>query len=499
MRATSTSTRVSPVLLGRRLDPGYYRSADLAVESRIRQGKNAVVLLGDAISFFETGDGAKNSGPCRLLKTRAIVHDALDYSDYIETVSVPQELVLLDGDTLLTTYGVAMGKVAAVVGPPVNTTVDYTIAIIRADPRTADSFFLCSFLRTDAGQALIQRRAKGTSMPFVLRTDLEDMPIPNVELLAQRYIGNKVRQAELLRERARNARIQVQAQLDAVVPSYDASVRSISRVERRGVTDRLDCQPYRAHFRGLVEAIHQIQHDCLGEIAHLGSGDPVPSSEFTPVGVPLVRNRDIGRTGFGSIETAVSNAYAMRHLRYAAKEGLIVIGMDGEFRAQFVLNFDLPLHINQRVAMVLPYGIRAELLTAWLNRVEGQHQLNQWAVKTTVEHTSLEYISSVLVPRLPDLVETALADLLAVARCADWLAQALTIASKVLVESLIAGKIPESALVSAQIALESNDRTADRAILASVRRTTAPDAPALFPDLDALYALLDEDTSSGEN
>jgi SRSO17 transposase len=63
--------------------------------------------------------------------------------------------------------------------------------------------------------------------------------------------------------------------------------------------------------------------------------------------------------------------------------------MDGEFRAQVLIEAELPQHVNQRVAMLKATGIRPELLCAWLSRVEGQHQMNRWAVKTTVEHTSL--------------------------------------------------------------------------------------------------------------
>lgn len=37
--------------------------------------------------------------------------------------------------------------------------------------------------------------------------------------------------------------------------------------------------------------------------------------------------------------------------------------------------------VNQRVAMLSPQNIRGELLTHWLNRPEGQMQLNQWQLK----------------------------------------------------------------------------------------------------------------------
>lgn len=73
----------------------------------------------------------------------------------------------------------------------------------------------------------------------------------------------------------------------------------------------------------------------------------------------------------------------------------------------------------------------------------------------------------------------------------SWGANNLCAAARLIVEQLIEGTLSESDLITAQKALEAGDRSADRAILQSLRRGDAPDAPPLFPDLDALYALLD--------
>jgi type I restriction enzyme, S subunit len=241
----------------------------------------------------------------------------------------------------------------------------------------------------------------------------------------------------------------------------------------------------------LDASIRRVKHARIAELASLGSGDPVPSKEFIPVGIPLVRNRDIGPGGFWSTETAVSAEYAKSASRYSAGAGLVLVAMDGEFRAQFALDLELPLHVNQRIATLVARGIRPELLTAWLNRVEGQHQLNRWAVKTTVEHTSLDHIGAVLVPRLDEDEEDALADRLLLARHADWYVRSLTLAAESLVEQLIDGRVTEAVLVAAQKAFESGDRNADREILIALRRSDAPDAKPLIADVDALYALLD--------
>ena len=67
-----------------------------------------------------------------------------------------------------------------------------------------------------------------------------------------------------------------------------------------------------------------------------------------------------------------------------------------------------------------------------------------------------------------------------------------------LVEALIDGKLSESDLVAAQKALESGDRSHDHRLLQGLRRSNGISAPALFPDLDSLYALIDNDNDAGD-
>lgn len=357
-----------------------------------------------------------------------------------------------------------------------------------------DAGFLVAYCQTSYLLLQKKREIANTGIAYNAEDSILSYWVPSFSLDAQRYIGDKVRQAERLREQARRLRVFVNRRLDAIVPQYDGAVRACSRVESAALEVRLDCRPYRSHFRALEAAIRKVKHDRLADLATLASGDSVPSEEFTQVGVPLVRNRDIGLEGFWAIETAVSDEYARALGRYSASAGLVMVAMDGEFRAQFALELELPLHVNQRVAMVASTRIRPELLTTWLSRPEGQHQLNRWAVKTTVEHTSLDHIGNVLVPRLDEDEETALADSLLLARRGDWYARSLTFAAQTIVEQLIEGQVTESDLVAAQMRLEVGDRGPDQAILQSLRRDGNP-AQALIPDLDGLYALLDEEAN----
>jgi len=174
--------------------------------------------------------------------------------------------------------------------------------------------------------------------------------------------------------------------------------------------------------------------------------------------------------------------------------------MDGIFRSQFFVADELPMLVNQRVAMLVPQKIRGELLTHWLNRPEGQMQLNQWAVKTTVEHTSLSDIGRVLIPRLEEILESKLADDLLNARLAYRYAKFLTQAAKTLVEALIEGQLTEQQLIQAHQALGDGDNSLDQAILSKLSDEgyAVEGAKSLFSDIDELYRLLESAAEAEE-
>jgi type I restriction enzyme S subunit len=494
--------------LGSRIDAGYYRPDYVANAKRLLDSSlehaelNSLVSGGRRTLYFGTSTLEEEQAPTDWVPF--LTSDDLgDNGFFIETRArrrvAPSFLGdypagrLRSGELLVKVKGPNQTTAYIETAPQYPVLVSGTIwgALVRKE--VVDPHYLVTALSCPYAVTARTRLRTNLNVEFLGAEDLLSLALPKPAPLAQRYIGDKVRQAERLRERARRLRADVNRRLDAVVPAFDSTIRSVSRIDTASLEPRLDCRPYRNHFRALEMAVRSIKHDRLTDVTDIASGDPVPSDEFTPVGVPLVRNRDIGPEGFWSTEIAVTEAYASRSPRYSASEGLIVVGMDGEFRAQFALDLELPLYINQRVAMLTARHIRPELLTEWLNRIEGQHQLNRWAVKTTVEHTNLEHIGMVLVPRLDDIEEGTLADRLQVARRSGWFARALIVAAQSLVEQLIDGRFTEADLVAAQKAIESGDRGADRAILRTLQLGDAPAAKPLIPDFDGLYTLLDEE------
>ena len=264
-------------------------------------------------------------------------------------------------------------------------------------PDKADSHYICSFLNSFHGQRLLEAGVSGSTGQLNLSNEhIKSIPLFRPDDKVQKYIGDKVRQAEQLRAWAKRLRTSVDDHLNSLNLPINEPPALLNRVSAQTMEDRLDPRPYRTHYLCLVSEIEKLPHDSIGTLVALASGYPVSSNDFLEnSGIPLVRIRNIGFDDFIGLDTGVSQDVYQDATKYQAKDKMIVVGMDGIFRSQFFISDELPMLVNQRVAMLSPQNIRGELLTHWLNRPEGQMQLNQWAVKTTVEHTSLSDIGRV--------------------------------------------------------------------------------------------------------
>ncbi|EPW0808289.1 restriction endonuclease subunit S [Escherichia coli] len=495
--------RTNSSILVERLDPNFYQPS-LVENDKLIKSKGWLELqslyeasgIGNTSAVERYYSEAADSIPYISGKVIKSFNIDLDECQRISLDSHKNELTksaLKPTDVLVIRKG-DMGN-ACVVPSEVNEANCSSEVIYLKMKASSDPYYLVSYLNCDQGQKAFKRLGRGTIIPGVSLLDVPRLPIPKVSEFVQKYIGDKVRQAEQLRAWAKLLRTSVDAHLNSLNLPINEPPALLNRVSAQTMEDRLDPRPYRTHYLCLVREIEKLPHDSISTLVELASGCPVSSNDFLEnSGIPLVRIRNIGFDDFIGLDTGVSQDVYQDATKYQAKDKMIVVGMDGIFRSQFFISDELPMLVNQRVAMLSPQNIRGELLTHWLNRPEGQMQLNQWAVKTTVEHTSLSDIGRVLIPRLDKSLENKLADYLLNARLAYRYAKFLTQVAKTLVEALIEGQLTEQQLIQAQQALEDGDNSFDQAILSklSAEGYAIEGATPLFSDVDELYSLLEE-------
>ncbi|NVN80288.1 MULTISPECIES: restriction endonuclease subunit S [unclassified Vibrio] len=434
-----------------------------------------------------------------FIKIKDISAPFIDESSVLKVTSKTHTLLntahVKAGDIVVSIAG-TIGSSAIIPESKVKYSANQALVKYRTNEEVFDNYYVLAFTLSEHFKVIARKEAGGAVQKNLYLFNFERMPIPKPCCTAQTYIGDKVRQAERLRALAKQLVADVDRRLNSLQLPINKMPEKSTFSSPSLLSDRLDPRPYRSNVVELVEKIKSIDHERLSSIVNATSGCPVKSSDFIEgeFEVPLVRIRNIGTKDFIGLDTGVNRGVYADSANYQAKEGMIVIGMDGYFRAQYFLPEELPMLINQRVAMLSPTAIRSELLVHWLNRPEGQLQLNQWAVKTTVEHTSLSDISKVLIPRLDENTEEHFADNLSYARYAERLSKRCTSLAKLLVESLIEGHISEQELIDAQQALESGNKDLDRALLArfSAKGIDVDGASPLFDDLDQLYSLLEQ-------
>lgn len=457
-------------------------------ETPIRQGKSPKYVETEGLTCIKP----KN--------TRGLIVELAD-CDMIDAKTECQvrRQKLEYGDVVITRSGSGTIGRASIFTGDSDVYINDHLFIVRASK--ADAFYVGAFLKSYWGERLLEAGISGSTGQLNLSNEhIKQIALYHPDPLVQKYIGDKVRQAERLRAWAKQLKGEVDKQIESLELPYDSMPEMINKVAYDTLSDRLDPRPYRTNSLGIVEAIKKIPNSLLSNCVFMSSGCPVSSKDFTEdFDVPLVRIRNIGSYEFSGLDFGVSTAVYQAAIKYSAKPGHVVIGMDGDFRAQFFLEAELPMLINQRVAVFNPKNIRPELLTHWLNRPEGQIQLYQWAVKTTVDHTSLTDLKKVRIPRFESEAEEKLADMLLSARLARYYARKLTMSAKFLVEALIEGAVTELQLINVQKAIDTDDASLDLDILA--RLTTKGldgDGDPLFSDLDQLYDLLIKSQSLDE-
>jgi type I restriction enzyme S subunit len=202
-------TRVPRGILRSRIDSAFYAPEHLQRERRLRQLGVARPAINDVASLVTDGTHktpvyVDNGVP--FLSATNIEGGTLAFADH-KFVSRAEFLQLrawncapIPNDVVVAKSG-SIGNTAVVSDHAPEFAVFESVAIVRCD--YFDPYYLSTFLNSAIGQKEIKRQTKGAVIRHLHLEDLREVEVPEFSKEAQRYIGNKVRKAERLRERAR--------------------------------------------------------------------------------------------------------------------------------------------------------------------------------------------------------------------------------------------------------------------------------------------------------
>ncbi|MCK6565845.1 MAG: restriction endonuclease subunit S [Dehalococcoidia bacterium] len=504
--------RLPAEALNGRIDASYYRPEYVANAKRLTDSSlkcaelSALVSDGRRTLYFGTSTLEEEKAPDDWVPF--LTSDDLgDDGFFIETRArrrVPPSFLddypagrLRSGELLVKVKGPNQTTAYIETTPEYPVLVSGTIwgGLVRKD--VVDPHYLVAALSCPYAVTARTRLRTNLNVEFLGAEDLLSLELPNPDRLAQRYIGDKVRQAERLRERARKLEADV-ATVHAkyiVLPVGIDFTKRTRRLASRSLTDRLD-----AHF--YPSAVEQYFRQISGSTRSLDrlstlivNGQSQPESEE---GVPQATVANLGRNFVeGPLRTVKrptdgARALALHDLLLCnAAHNKSYIGRDVTYSQ---LEGAYP-STEVMVIRVDRTQVPASFIRQYLKTEIGYLQI-QSTIRGITAHSYPGDVRllEIPIPAVPNTEREAWFatddEMLAAGRCADA-AKALTNVATALVERLIEGRVTEADLVAAQKALEAGDRSADRAILQALRQSDAADAKPLLPDLDGLYALLD--------
>ena len=490
-----------------RLDTGFYARAYFDTREAIRGSGLKTESIGSVCEPWQFGayalcnhiEWSNAASGVPYIKAEALGSPLLNESGLAYVTPATHRLLeksrLKPGDIVVSTSG-TIGLCAVL--PERLGEANSNQDTIKFNPSSAgyDCYFIAAWIASAPGQVFLHREAGGAVQQHVYLYNFKRLPLLKIAAEAQRYIGDKVRQAERLRERARrlceSARLHHLGWIPEFRPSkpkwntYTVAPRAIEDVivphfYPPAVTEYLAGR----HSRSLGQLCENVYSGETYDPDDRGVDQATSrscSGRF--LRRPCNRVRPPTRTDLNlqPHDLLLTNA--------AHDKGYI--GTDVTYY------HGGPRNIPSAKVMVLRPNrnlVPASYVFTYLQTPVGYLQI-QSAIRGISAGIRAQDVASIRIP-LPTLTEqervtwVAMDSQMAEADAAEESAGPLCAAASQLVEQLIGGRLTEADLVAAQKALEAGGRSADREILKALRQSDAPDAKPLIADVDALYALLD--------
>jgi type I restriction enzyme S subunit len=392
--------------------------------------------------------------------------------------------------------------------------------------------FIVSYLASKYGYQSMMRWAVGSVQKHL---NLEDLPKVNVvfpKAPVQKYVGDKVRQAERLRTFARleqsvgiellelllrkklteegliskigenNMPTSYYRDLIARLNSDGASIaresRKQSRVTRKDLTERLDAGFYRPDF---LENAKELQA-CGVSLDNIESLSEKCNCGATPVDVAyesdgqgLIRTSDVRPNRFNA-----RSVLRTRRLNVVIGSPVAAVNGDLLYTMSGTIGYAAVVPATNEVFSFSNTIARARIkaphnpwyIAAFFNSSIGYKQSLRLTSGGIQGHVMPNPFKRLTVPVPDPRIQDFIGGKLQVADSGNRLSEQLVAAAKLLVEALIERKVTEAELIDAQTRLEQGDDSGDRAILSRLYEGgwDETETRALFPDLDAYYETL---------
>lgn len=495
-----------------RFDSEFYTPDFLLNDKKLRGIKHH--LLNEILSDLQLG----YTGPTEkfyelnginYLSSKNVIDGTIEITDATDTISRSahknelSKTAVKEGDVLITRTG-TVGKSAVVTQYLGEANIAAHLIALRINPDW-DSYYICSFLNSSHGRKQSKRHQRGTIIQGLSVFDIPHFVIPKYELLTQKYIGDKVRQAEQLRAWAKRLDSVLHAQIRSVFKGEPKPNKRIGKVIS---VRELSSLRLEAEYYGDLELWAEFEiknspysYQSLGELALRIKDGPggwgVSTNDYRATGIPVIRSVNLidGRCELDDCVFITEEKH--NDLKaHQVKTGALLLSVRGTIGRAAVFDNETYSTASLNAAVVTidcKPTINPYYLAAFLNSEIGRIQSNRIANGAVQLNMNLKETASNLIVVPPNNVQQEVAATFVSKNRAVALANLLTCTAKTLVEALIEGQLTEQQLIQAQQALDDGDNSLDQAILSKLSNKgyAIEGATPLFNDLDELYRLLE--------
>ncbi|BEM31098.1 hypothetical protein SME05J_46680 [Serratia marcescens] len=500
LRGSKHINRISPSDIGLLMSAQSYRPEITQAIRKIKSLKWSTLqkLVENTIS---PGPHPKYGGDYPCLKTKNVdsllaIHEPADYADATIFKNI-KKVVVRKGDLLINLTGAgSIGRVSIYYGEN-NPITNQHIARMSVKAGTDEGYLAC-FLRSWWGErALEQGVAGSTGQINMVNEHVRSIPVYLPDILAQKYIGDKVRQAEQMRAWAKRLALSIE---DLLTSSEDylsacrTPEKKITRPQLIDLSNRLDPK----YYGNKAIAVHRFTRKTGTPLAALikSVANGFEERSFIENGLAYITVSEVS-SGRLDAQSAPKISKSIDVPQKAViNETCVLVVRTGS------IGTAVKVHALDKGCAISSHLIRLEFedeetaaaVAAFLNSSAGKvllHKISYGAVQPQIGQEEL------LALNIPEYVlneKTQFLALLNSYELAIRASKSLTVSAKNLVEALIEGQLTEQQLIQAQQALEDGDNSLDQAILSklSAEGYAIEGATPLFSDVDELYSLLED-------
>lgn len=493
------TSRTAPAMIDRmRLEAEYYDPAKLAAlkwmerwTSRLTSLDTLCEYITDGThvtpSYVETGIhflSSTNIDPCSITfaNTKFITQEA--HVELGKAKCNPQA-----GDILLAKNG-KIGTAAVYRSQHFPCSLFVSVALLRG-VRRFDRDYVAVFLNSSAGWNQFARSSKTGVITNLHLEEIREAAVIDLAQEAQRYIGGKARQAELLRTKAGDIESQFTASLFERYPELtarEAGPKRCTRVPSTDLESRLIAgayNPERVRIRKYLASKGGKEVRSIAALATPTSHTTHPTDPY--IGLDCISPHTCFLTRTTIAEQDVSGSVRV------LPEGPIISRLRPYLNkvAYVPSTYANSLGSTELLCVRPKDGVDGWFLYGVLKLAATVAQLNPISTGSTHPRVEREDILELMVPWVEN--HAAMAPLHR-AQLYYFISDALVSAAKQLVEAVVDGGVDESTLSEAHLGLENRDATFDRNLLGRLtdKGIDRTDGRKLFNDLDILYDSLDE-------